>query len=92
MSYITLREAIMPKTETEDNVLNWASQYGIVLERKGENQYKVWNGIIPNIMFYPSKLKLMFQDNGRSYVIILKDESEVVSFLMGDIDFKKPGE
>ena len=90
----TLLEALLPLAEEDstDLVVEWGKLHDIQLTYKGTNQYKVHNGCIPAIMFYPTKMKLMFQENGKTWVIESKTEEGVLGLIQGHIAFKKPGE
>ena len=93
MDKVTLLDAMMPLVEpTTDSVIEWAKQHDIDLSYKGPNQYKVHNGCIPSIMLYPTKMKLMFQENGKTWVIESRTEEGVLGIIQGNIPFKKRGE
>ena len=90
MPKLTLNDVTFAtSSQFEDTLTNWAKQNKIKLQKTGENQYKILNGCIKNIMFYPTKWKLMFQTQVRNYVITSETEDSVVGLIKGDIDFKR---
>ena len=93
MLQMTLLEALAPLKESDtDLIIQWAKQHNILLINKGINAYKVVNGCIPSIMFYPTKLKLMFQEEGKNYVINSRNEEGILGLINGNIQYKKAGE
>lgn len=93
MKKMTLLEALVPLEESKkDLIIQWAKQHNLLLTNKGPNQYKVQNGCIPNIMFYPTKLKLMFQEEGQNYIITSRNEEGILGLINGHLPYKKTGE
>lgn len=77
--------------DAEHQLLLWFKSHGIQVKQTASMQYKILNGIIKNIMFYPSTMKLMFQEE-RNYIITSRDESTILGLINGDINFKQVGE
>jgi hypothetical protein len=89
MPDINLMEALLPLKDTdEDNITRWAAQYEVKLKRTGNGMYKVLNGCIKNIMFYPNNFKLMFQDGGKNSVITSLNEENIIALIKGDVPYK----
>lgn len=65
--------------------------HNVELILRGAWQYQVINGCIPAIMLYPSKHKIMFQENGKNYVCIA-NFATLIAMIKGDVAFKKIGE
>jgi hypothetical protein len=83
----TLLEAVT-SNNLEEELTAWFKKKKIKVKKTGEHQYKVLNGCHKNIMFYPTKFKLMFQD-GRNYVIECREERTLVGLINGDVPFKR---
>lgn len=76
---------------TREYLLNlWFKQHDIVAIPKGDKQYQITNGCIKHIMFYPTKLKLMFQEpDGTNYNIQSKTDASVVGLIKGHIAYRR---
>ena len=53
------------------------------------NSIKITNGVIPAIHLYPDKMKLMFQEKGKNYIITSNEDSSIVALIKGDMPFKR---
>lgn len=66
-------------------------KYHIEFINKGNFQFKILNGCTPNIMLYPTKHKLMVQENGRQYMQTACSAT-LIAVIKGHVPFKKAGE
>lgn len=72
--------------DAEHQLLLWFKSHNITAKQTAYMQYKILNGVIKNIMFYPSRMKLMFQEE-RNYVITSNDEKTILALIKGDTKF-----
>ena len=80
--------SFLPDQEKEKHLLTWCKKYDIQLRKTATGHYKVLNGCIENIMFYPHKNKVMFQVDGKSHVIT-SSIPNIVAMIHGTLPFKK---
>jgi hypothetical protein len=66
----------------------WMQGQEIDFIRKGNMQYKITNGCVPNIMFYPSKHKLMIQVDGKNYIQTASADA-LIGAIKGTLPFRK---
>lgn len=77
--------------DAEHQLALWFKSHDLQAKQTAPMQYKIHNGVIANIMFYPSTMKLMFQED-KNYIITSRDERTILGLIKGDINFKKIGE
>lgn len=91
MSYNDILNKILldPNEEAIEGMIElWLISYQIDFIRKGSMQYKITNGCVPNIMFYPSKHKLMIQVDGKNYIQTASADA-LIGAIKGTLAFRK---
>lgn len=79
------------ESEVKERIETWLTENEIEFHCTANMQYKILNGCVPNIMFYPSTHKLMIQDKGKNYVQTARSDT-ILAVIKGDIPYKKAGE
>lgn len=90
-----LNNIILSPDYSDDNTTElekWFTAHNIDATKLNVNTWRICNGVINYIMFYPTKFKLMFQDKGRNYIITSRKEETILALINGDIAYKKEGE
>ena len=67
----------------------WLKHHEIKGKVVNHNSIKITNGVIPAIHLYPEKMKLMFQEQGKQYIITSNEDSSIVALIKGDMPYKK---
>ncbi len=67
----------------------WLKYHDIQGKVVNHNSIKITNGVIPAIHLYPEKMKLMFQEQGKQYIITSNEDSTIVALIKGDMPYKK---
>lgn len=91
MSYddILNRMLLSPEEDVIEGMIElWLISYQIDFIRKGNMQYKITNGCTPNIMFYPSKHKIMVQVDGKNYIQTASADA-LIGVIRGTLPFRK---
>lgn len=70
----------------------WLKYYELVGDIVSPQVVKILNGCIPSIHLYPEKMKLMFQEGGKNYIITSNEDSSIVSLIKGDMAFRRANE
>ena len=68
---------------------DWLKYHELQGKVINHNSIKITNGIIPAIHLYPEKMKLMFQEQGKQYIITSNEDRTVVALIKGDMPYKK---
>jgi hypothetical protein len=82
-----LNKILLMPHNVEQAIEDWLEENEIIFERKGCMQYKILYGATKNMMFYPSKHKLMIQENGKNYIQTAKSAT-LLAVMKGTIAFK----
>lgn len=86
---LTLVELSPVSAEEKHKIIaNWLARNKIEYVETANKQYKILNGCVPNIMFYPSTSKVMIQDGGKNYIIQTTAEN-ILATIKGDMPYKK---
>ena len=91
MSYNDVLNKILlnPDESTVEYLIElWMQGHELTFIRKGDMQYKITNGCVPNIMFYPSKHKLMIQVDGKNYLQTASADA-LIGAIKGTLAFRK---
>lgn len=82
-----LNKILLLPSNVEQAIEDWLEENEITFERKGCMQYKITNGAVKNIMFYPSTHKIMVQEEGKNY-IQTANSNALLGVIKGTLAFK----